>query len=104
MKKLKKLTVIISAFLLAASVFAFSGCAQNNGSLTIAVPNDPTNEARALMLLQDRGYIQLKDGADITATVNDIAENPHNIVFREMEAAQLPNALKDVDYAIINSN
>lgn len=104
MKKLKKLTVIISAFLLAASVFAFSGCAQNNDSLTIAVPNDPTNEARALLLLQDKGYIKLKDGADITATVNDIAENPHNIVFREMEAAQLPNALKDVDYAIINSN
>ena len=104
MKKLKKLTVIISAFLLAASVFAFSGCAQNNDSLTIAVPNDPTNEARALLLLQDKGYIKLKDGADITATVNDIAENPHNIVFREMEAAQLLNALKDVDYAIINSN
>ena len=104
MKKLKKLTVIISAFLLAASVFAFSGCAQNNDSLTIAVPNDPTNEARALLLLQDKGYIKLKDGADITATVNDIAENPHNIVFREMEAAQRPNALKDVDYAIINSN
>ena len=104
MKKLKKLTVIISAFLLAASVFAFSGCAQNNDSLTIAVPNDPTNEARALLLLQDKGYIKLKDGADITATVNDIAENPHNIVFREMEAAQLPNALKEVDYAIINSN
>ena len=104
MKKLKKLTVIISAFLLAASVFAFSGCAQNKDSLTIAVPNDPTNEARALLLLQDKGYIKLKDGADITATVNDIAENPHNIVFREMEAAQLPNALKDVDYAIINSN
>ena len=104
MKKLKKLTVIISAFLLAASEFAFSGCAQNNDSLTIAVPNDPTNEARALLLLQDKGYIKLKDGADITATVNDIAENPHNIVFREMEAAQLPNALKDVDYAIINSN
>lgn len=51
-----------------------------------------------------KGYIKLKDDATITATVNDIAENPHNIKFQEIEAAQLPNALKDVDYAVINSN
>ena len=72
--------------------------------MTIAVPNDTTNEARALLLLQDNGYITLKDGAGITATVNDIAENPYDISFKEVEAAQLPNVLKDVDYAIINSN
>lgn len=65
---------------------------------------DATNEARALLLLQDNGYIKLKDGAGITATINDIAENPKNITFNEVEAAQVPNVLKDVDYAIINSN
>ena len=72
--------------------------------LTVAVPNDTTNEARALLLLQEQGLIKLKDGAGITATVLDIEENPHNIKFNEVEAAQLPNVLKDVDYAVINSN
>ena len=70
----------------------------------VAVPNDTTNEARALLLLQDNGIIKLKDGAGITATVGDIVENPKNIEFKEVEAAQLPNVLKDVDYAVINSN
>ena len=55
----------------------------------IAVPNDTTNEARALLLLQDNGIIKLKDGAGLTATVNDIAENPHNIKIVELEAAQV---------------
>ena len=72
--------------------------------MTIAVPNDTTNEARALLLLEQLGYIKLKDGAGITATILDISENPHNITFNEVEAAQLPNVLKDVDYAVINSN
>ncbi len=54
--------------------------------------------------MQDKGYIKLKDGAGITATSLDVADNPHNIQFKEVEAAQLPNVLKDVDYAIINSN
>ena len=72
--------------------------------IKIAIPNDTTNEARALLLLQDKGYIKLKDGAGITATVLDIAENPKNIEFSEVEAAQLPNVLQDVDYAVINSN
>ena len=58
----------------------------------------------ALLLLQDQGYIKLKDGAGITATVLDIVENPKNIEFSEVEAAQLPNLLPDVDYAVINSN
>ena len=73
-------------------------------AITIAVPNDTTNEARALLLLQENGYIKLKDGAGITATINDIEENPYGIDFKEVEAAQIPNVLQDVDYAIINSN
>ena len=92
--------------LLLVAVFAaltFASCGQSS-SITIAVPNDATNEARALLLLQANGYIKLKDGAGITATINDIAENPHNIEFKEIEAAQIPNTLKDVDYGIINSN
>ena len=72
--------------------------------LQIAIPNDTTNEARALLLLQDLGYIKLKDGAGITATKADVAENPLGIEFVEAEAAQLPNVLQDVDYAVINSN
>ena len=100
MKKI--FAVLLTAALL---VTAFAGCgSKGSGSVTIAVPNDATNEARALLLLESKGYIKLKDGATITATVNDIAENPHNIKFQEIEAAQLPNALKDVDYAVINSN
>ena len=71
---------------------------------TIIIPADDSNETRALLLLQDQGYIKLKDGAGITATVLDIVENPKNIEFSEVEAAQLPNLLPDVDYAVINSN
>jgi D-methionine transport system substrate-binding protein len=74
-----------------------------NGS-KIAVPNDTTNEARALLLLEDIGWIKLKDGADIEATKNDIAENPHELDIVEIEAAQLPRSLQDVDYAVINGN
>ena len=70
----------------------------------IGVPNDTTNEARALLLLQENGIIKLKDGAGITATKNDIVENPYNVEIVEAEAAQLPNLLPDVDYAVINSN
>ena len=70
----------------------------------VAVPNDTTNEARALLLLQENGIIKLKDGVGITATKNDIVENPYNVEIVEAEAAQLPNLLPDVDYAVINSN
>ncbi len=97
----KFLATLCTGFLLLGLL---AGCGSKSDSVTIAVPNDTTNEARALLLLQDNGYITLKDGAGITATVNDIAENPYNISFKEVEAAQLPNVLKDVDYAIINSN
>ncbi len=95
---------IISLLLLVTLLFTFIGCSNKTEGYTIAVPNDATNEARALLLLQDLGIITLKDGADITATINDIAENPYNVTFKEIEAAQLPNYLQDVDYAVINSN
>ena len=104
MKKLTKALSIIAAAVTASALLAACGGGKTESSVTIAVPNDTTNEARALLLLQDNGYIKLKDGAGITATVNDIAENPHNIKFKEVEAAQIPNVLKDVDYAVINSN
>lgn len=73
-------------------------------SLVIAVPNDTTNEARALLLLEANGYITLDPDAGITATVRDITDNPYNLTFQEVEAAQIPNVLQDVDYGIINSN
>ena len=71
---------------------------------TIAVPNDTTNEARALQLLAAQGLITVRDGAGLTATVNDITENPHNPQIEEIEAAQLPRTVQDVDFAVINGN
>lgn len=71
---------------------------------TIAIPNDATNGARALLLLQSNGLIKLKDGAGIEATEKDIAENPKNIKIHPAEAAQLPRILEDVDAAVINTN
>lgn len=102
----KVISIAIAAVLVVSAVLALTACGgkKTAGGVTIAVPSDTTNEARALLLLQDQGYIKLKDGAGITATIKDIAENPYNITFKEAEAAQLPNILKDVDYAIINSN
>lgn len=70
----------------------------------IAVPNDTTNEARALLLLQDNGIIKLKDGAGLTATKQDVIENPHNIELYEVEAAQIPRSLDSVDFACMNGN
>lgn len=70
----------------------------------IAVPNDGTNEARALILLQDQGLIKLKDGTGLSATILDIAENPKKLSIKELEAAQLALSLKDVDLAVINGN
>ena len=117
-KRISRLLVLV---LTLVTVFSLAGCGskneegsseENSGaqdgaaleSVTIAIPNDTTNEARALLLLEDLGLITLKEGAGITATILDIAENPHNIEFNEVEAAQLPNVLQDVDYAVINSN
>lgn len=101
---MKRITAIILAALLLTSAIAFAGCSSSQETITIAIPNDTTNEARALLLLEELGYIKLNDGAGITATPKDIAENPKNIEFKEVEAAQVPNAKQDVDYAIINSN
>lgn len=98
---MKKILAVLLSAILALGILA--GCS-GKGAITIAVPNDTTNEARALLLLQENGYIKLKDGAGITATINDIEENPYGIDFKEVEAAQIPNVLQDVDYAIINSN
>lgn len=71
---------------------------------TVAIPNDPSNSGRALLLLQQQGLIKLKDPTNITATPMDIAENPKKLTFRELEAAILPRALDDVDLALINTN
>ncbi|MDO4437594.1 MAG: MetQ/NlpA family ABC transporter substrate-binding protein [Coriobacteriaceae bacterium] len=71
---------------------------------TIAIPNDPTNEGRALLLLQDLGLITLKDPTDLEATPKDIKDNPHNIKFQELEAAALPRTLESVDFAVMNGN
>ncbi len=98
---MKKVFAIVLTAILA--LVTLVGCSGGN-SITIAVPNDATNEGRALLFLQEQGYITLKEDAGITATVRDIAENPKNIQFREVEAAQVPNVLQDVDYAMINSN
>ena len=103
----KAITTLLSLVLIFTFAIALTGCGGGDDSqdpVQIAIPNDTTNEARALLLLQDNGIITLKDGAGITATIQDIAENPKNIEFKEVEAAQLPNVLQDVDYAIINSN
>ena len=124
---MKKITSIILASALALITAAVAvGCSENTSSqsssqaasentssqtetaaaaeIQIAIPNDTTNEARALLLLDSLGYIKVDENAGITATIKDITENPHNIKFSEIEAAQLPNVLVDVDYAVINSN
>ncbi|MGM9573802.1 MAG: MetQ/NlpA family ABC transporter substrate-binding protein [Hominicoprocola sp.] len=107
----KTITRILVAALALALVLSAAACGGKqddaNGektSVTIAIPNDTTNEARALLLLESLGYITLKENAGITATPLDIADNPYGITFNEVEAAQLPNILPDVDFAIINSN
>lgn len=102
MRKLKGLiTTIIATVAVSA---AFTGCGNKKDQITIAVPNDTSNEARALLLLDNLGYITLDEDAGVTATIKDIKENPKNIKFNEVEAAQIPNVKQDVDYAIINSN
>lgn len=70
----------------------------------IAVPNDTTNEARALLLLQDNGIITLKEGAGLEATINDIAENPYGIEIQELEAAQVARVAPEVAFVVLNGN
>ena len=91
--------------LLALSLLVLSGISALAETVTIALPNDPTNEGRALNILQEAGVIKLKEGAGITATKNDIEEFiTAQIEFYEVEAAVVPTVLTDVDYAFINGN
>lgn len=71
---------------------------------SVSIPNDPTNGGRALLLLQKAGLIQLKEGVNETATVQDIVDNPRNLLIQEVEAAQLPRTLEDVTISVINTN
>ena len=102
------LTLILALSLTACGGKDTNTDGDNSGDIKtavkIGVPNDTTNEARALLLLQENGIIKLKDGVGITATKNDIVDNPYNVEIVEAEAAQLPNMLPDLDYAVINSN
>lgn len=101
---MKKIKALILIGVLSITAVALAACGSKKGNVvTIAVPNDTTNEARALLLLQSKGYIKLKDGAGLDATIRDI-EDKNGIEFKEVEAAQVPNTLKDVDFAVINSN
>ncbi len=93
---------VLSAVLIAILVLCSTAALAD--SIQIAVPNDATNEGRALLLLQSNGIIKLSEDAGITATAADIVENPLNLEFVEVEAAMVPNVLADVDYAIINNN
>ena len=97
---------LISALLVAAACISIAACGskKTETKYTIAIPNDTTNEARALLLLESLGYIELDDKAGITATPADITSNPYNFEFSEVEAAQIPSARQDMDFAIINSN
>ncbi len=90
--------------LLVALVLTLSLTAALADGITIAVPDDPTNEGRALLLLQAYGVIKVNPDAGIKATKKDITENPLNIEFVEVEAPMVPNVLTDVDYGIINGN
>jgi len=114
---MKKVFAIILASVLVFSALTLAACGSKKdsgnegsgavtpaGSIKVGIPNDPTNEARALALLEAQGLITLKDTGDVEATVLDITENPYGLEFSEVEAAQLPNVLQDLDYAIINSN
>ena len=90
--------------LLVALVLSLSLTAALADGIKVAIPNDATNEGRALLLLQAYGLLKVDEAAGITATVADITDNPLNIEFIEVEAALVPNALPDVSYAIINGN
>jgi D-methionine transport system substrate-binding protein len=100
---MKKLLSIVLAFAL-LTVCAFSLASCGGDTIKIAIPNDTTNEARALRLLEVQGLITLNDSTKETLTPADITENPYGIEFQEVEAAQIPSILSDVTYAVINSN
>lgn len=106
----KTITLLLTLLLIFSLAAGLTACGQATdgdtagAEITIAIPNDTTNEARALLLLEQGGIITLDKDAGITATIADITDNPYGITFKEVEAAQLPNILQDVDYAVINSN
>jgi D-methionine transport system substrate-binding protein len=100
---MRKLALWICALVLAVGTLGMSTMAMAD-SFKIAIPNDPTNEGRALLLLQSLGVLELNPEAGITATVKDITSTKVEIEFTEMAAENLPNVLPDVDFAIINNN
>ena len=106
----KTITLLLTLLLIFSLAAGLTACGQAadgdtaGAEITIAIPNDTTNEARALLLLEQGGIITLDKDAGITATIADITDNPYGITFKEVEAAQLPNILQDIDYAVINSN
>lgn len=105
MKKFALAKAVAAAALAGATLVALTGCGGGSSEgLQIGVPSDPTNEARALLLLQDQGLITLEEDTGLQATKNDIADNPNNIEIVEMEAASLPTSLPDLDMAVINGN
>ena len=105
---MKKKTWIIIAAIVAVLAIVAVVCTvvlkPAQQTITVAVPNDPTNEGRALLPLQSTGIITLQPNAGVTATKDAVTGNPLNIQFQEVEAAMVPNIRKDVDYAIINNN
>ncbi|RNL21530.1 hypothetical protein DMP07_01445 [Slackia faecicanis] len=101
--KFKKFILSCAGFAAAfALAFSLAGC--GGAAKQVAVPSDATNEARALLLLEDQGLITLAEGAGLAATKNDIVENPYGIEIVETEAASLPRVTADVDAAVINGN
>ena len=103
MKNIKKIASLVLALVLVASLAACGGSGKKE-TIKIAVPNDSTNEARALVLLQVQKVLTLKNTGDALATKADIADNPNKVEIVEAEAAQIPSILNDVTYAVINSN
>jgi len=103
---MKKVLAIALTAVLAIGILTACGSKkeEQKETITVGIPNDPTNEARALELLQVQGLITLADTGDVEATVRDIVDNPYGIEFSEIEAAQLPQQLPSLDYAVINSN
>jgi D-methionine transport system substrate-binding protein len=102
MKRIVSVIAVLAVLL--TSLVAFASCNTKDEKIVIGIPNDTTNEARALLLLETLGYIELDPAAGITATIRDIKKYNKNIEFVELEAAQLPLKRAEFDYAVINTN
>ena len=100
----KTITTILSLVLIFTFAIGLTGCGGSDEAIQIAIPNDTTNEARALLLLQDNGLLTLKDGVGLEATVNDIVDNPKGIQFQELEAAQVSRVVGEVAFVVLNGN